>query len=74
MKQESDQNFLMPVSDKDDVNLNQDDNWISSIGQAMIWFNQTFFSFFFFTLLFWMSKQFREVVYWVQYLKKVSLK
>ena len=48
MKQESDQNFLMPVSDKDDVNLNQDDNWISSIGQAMIWFNQTFFSFFFF--------------------------
>ena len=73
MKQESDQNFLMPVSDKDDVNLNQDDNWISSIGQAMIWFNQTFFPFFF-TFLFWMSKQFREVVYWVQYLKKVSLK
>ena len=36
MKQESDQNFLMPVSDKDDVNLDQDDNWISSIGQAMI--------------------------------------
>ena len=36
MKQESHQNFLMPVSDKDDVNLNQDDNWISSIGQAMV--------------------------------------
>ena len=25
--------------DKDDVNLNQDDNWISSVGQAMILFN-----------------------------------
>ena len=31
MKQESDQNFLMPVTDRDDVNLNQDDNWISSV-------------------------------------------
>ena len=36
MKKESDQNFLMPVTDKDDVNLNQNDNWISSISQAMI--------------------------------------
>ena len=25
--------------DKDDVNLNQDDNWISSVGQAMILFD-----------------------------------
>ena len=46
MKQESDQNFLMPVTDKDDVNLNQDDNWISSIGHDLIQSN--FFSFFFF--------------------------
>ena len=72
MKQESDQNFLMPVTDRDDVNLNQDDNWISSIGHDLIQSN--FFFLFFFTLLFWMSKQFREVVYWVQYLKKASLK
>ena len=50
MKQESDQNFLMPVTDRDDVNLNQDDNWISSIGHDLIQSN--FFFLFFFTLLF----------------------
>ena len=46
MKQESDQNFLMPVTDRDDVNLNQDDNWISSIGHDLIQSN-FFFLFFF---------------------------
>ena len=45
MKQESDQNFLMPVTDRDDVNLNQDDNWISSIGHDLIQSN-FFFLFF----------------------------
>ena len=50
MKQESDQNFLMPVTDRDDVNLNQDDNWISSIGHDLIQSN-FFFLFFFHTSL-----------------------